>query len=324
VDSKIIKNKQHKIKNKILVNCLKLGKNPKFTNKKLTQYIYGTRNNIDLFNITELQSILWRIYPFIKTLFRNYQLNYLTFKGRTQTKNIDFFSKKKTFIKSNSNKTLLFWPQNKYTNFFVKIPPIQILFATTTPTYITIIKSAAKRAQMPFHAGKWLPGSITVRSADVSDIQTWRPLINKNIKKFTYFFQNKHDKNLELLYRQPINNLWKENKFVSLIIIPDISKSYMIIKESRILAIPVVGITNSDELDFIDYPLLGNSTSIFLVNFFCQFLANLISKQTINKRHNWFYSSIMSSNFKNNFTQQKPIEKPFQRKKKTSKICSFT
>jgi ribosomal protein S2 len=108
VDSKIIKNKQHKIKNKILVNCLKLGKNPKFTNKKLTQYIYGTRNNIDLFNITELQYILWRIYPFIKTLFRNYQLNYLTFKGRTQTKNIDFFSKKKTFIKSNSNKTLLF------------------------------------------------------------------------------------------------------------------------------------------------------------------------------------------------------------------------
>jgi ribosomal protein S2 len=78
--------KYNKIKNKILVNCLKLGKNPKFTNKKLTKYIYGTRNNVELFNVTELQYIMYRIYPFIKTLFKNYRLNYLNIKSNRKKK----------------------------------------------------------------------------------------------------------------------------------------------------------------------------------------------------------------------------------------------
>jgi ribosomal protein S2 len=60
----------------------------------------------------------------------------------------------------------------------------------------------------------------------------------------------------------------------------------MIIKESKNTGIPIIGLTNTDQLIIVDYPLLGNSNSIFLVNFFCHFLANLIAQQTINNRHN--------------------------------------
>src|ERR1700744_4676390 len=94
----------NKIKNKILVNCLKLGKNPKFTNKKLTQYIYGTRNNVELFNVTELQYIMYRIYPFIKTLFKNYRLNYLNIKlARKKKYSNPIFNKQDPFLMNKNN-----------------------------------------------------------------------------------------------------------------------------------------------------------------------------------------------------------------------------
>lgn len=73
-------NKKERLKNKILENVLRLGKNPRFTNKKLTQYLYGTKNNIELFQLSELQYILLRIYPFVKSLFKNYRINYIRLK----------------------------------------------------------------------------------------------------------------------------------------------------------------------------------------------------------------------------------------------------
>lgn len=82
----ILKKKQILLKNKILETTLRLGKNPGFTNKKLTQYLYGTKNNIELFRISELQYILLRTYPFIENLFKNYRLNYTSVKKSLQKK----------------------------------------------------------------------------------------------------------------------------------------------------------------------------------------------------------------------------------------------
>ena len=292
--------KYNKIKNKILVNCLKLGKNPKFTNKKLTQYIYGTRNNVELFNVTELQYIMYRIYPFIKTLFNNYRLNYLNVKlNRKKKKSNPIFNKLETFSMNRNNseknqETLISWRKNTYSKNLCKIPPIQILFATTTLLYENILTNAAKTAQMPSHKGRWLSGSLTAKSAYITDIQMWRPFIDINVKRFKFFFHNKHNKNSSSIsYRQVLATNWKENRHPALIIIPDVDKSQMIIKESKNTGIPIIGLTNTDQLLIVDYPLLGNSNSIFLVNFFCHFLANLIAKQTISNRHNWFNSNLV-------------------------------
>ena len=89
------------------------------------------------------------------------------------------------------NRTQIIKSRNQvYTKFFIKTPPIQILFATITPLYTDIIKNAAKLAQMPFHLGRWVPGSINAKICCVSDVENWRPLINKNIKNFNNFFTN--------------------------------------------------------------------------------------------------------------------------------------
>lgn len=59
----------------------------------------------------------------------------------------------------------------------------------------------------------------------------------------------------------------------------------MIIKEGKQMGIPIIGLINSDELISVDYPIIGNNNSIYLVHFFCYFLAHMISKQILGRRH---------------------------------------
>ena len=77
-------------------------------------------------------------------------------------------------------------------------------------------------------------------------------------------------------------------------------------QESKKIGIPIIGLINSDQEILIDYPFLGNSDSIFLVHFFCCFLATLISKQSITKNHIGFKNIL-----------KKPI--PFFQKSKKTK-----
>lgn len=199
-----------------------------------------------------------------------------------------------SFVQQNNNvhfseNRKKYWRRNKYKNFLLKISPIQILFATTTSIYADIVRNAAEICHMPFHEGRWLSGSITARASYITDIQSWRPLIDFNTKTVMRYFQKKYlTLNNKRAYSQNIKFSWKEIRQPSVIIIPDIGKSLMIVRESKKIGIPIIGLINSDQLISVDYPLMGNSDSIHLVNFFCHFLANMISKQIINNCYTGF------------------------------------
>ena len=64
----------------------------------------------------------------------------------------------------------------------------------------------------------------------------------------------------------------------ALAIIPDITNNDMILRETIAKTIPVIGLVNSDESTKIAYPIFGNSDSVQIVHFFCNFLAVLIAK----------------------------------------------
>lgn len=311
--------KNQLFKNLILENSLRLGKNPKFTNKKLTQYLHGTKNNLEIFRVSELQYILLRIYPFVRSLFRNHRINYITLKkwlkkrSKVPTWAIKSISKETTpshlhYHRNNIQKK--YWRDAKYTNSFLKIPPVQILFATTTFAYANIITSAARMCHMPFHKGRWLSGSITARASYVTDIEFWRPLLNSNIRSVIKHFKKKYFITKEQLsHMQGLKIQWKETRQPSLIIIPDVAKSLMIVEESKKVGLPVLGLINSDQICLIDYPLIGNSDSIYLVHFFCHFLSIMISKQIINRRHTWTKNVIKNQCFvpQNNIKKKRSV-----------------
>jgi hypothetical protein len=146
----------------VLDNCLTFGRHPKLTNQKITKYITGTRNAIDIFKLYELRYLLLKVYPLIHNLFLQNRLNmeikpifkmeapepYKTYKGnnpRITGQTQQPVNKYNTTIKRRRENVVVSTPKPM-------LP--KVLFATTTPSYADIIHSAAKVCQMPFHQNR--------------------------------------------------------------------------------------------------------------------------------------------------------------------------
>ena len=162
----------------------------------------------------------------------------------------------------------------------------KILFATTTELYSSIVASAAAKCHMPFHINRWLSGTITAASSYIDDFEQWSFLTNDLHKENNNFIQEKFFKRKKDISQQT-NQLRKYQlgRKPSLIIIPDVSNNEMIIKETNILGIPVLGIVNSNCQSEIAYPIFANDFSIYSIHFFCHFLSSLITKEIVKSKH---------------------------------------
>ena len=289
--SKFIKtNQNNQILNKLVSeNCLSFGRNPKLNNRKITHYISGTRQKVDIFNLYEMRYLLLKVYPLIHNLFLQQRINVKKKKKRIFEKKSDFpnlaqklpkqLQKWEDFrnVKTKFNKPLL----EAARPFLPKI-----LFATTTELYSSIVASAAAKCHMPFHINRWLSGTITAASSYIDDFEQWSFLTNDLHKENNNFIQEKFFKRKKDISQQT-NQLRKYQlgRKPSLIIIPDVSNNEMIIKETNILGIPVLGIVNSNCQSEIAYPIFANDFSIYSIHFFCHFLSSLITKEIVKNKH---------------------------------------
>lgn len=288
----------------VLDNCLTFGRHPKLTHSKITKYVFGTRHAIDIFKLYELRYLLLKIYPLIHNLFFQNRLN-MEIKPTYKMETSELYKMPRkanvghTQQSANKyNKT----PKPRKANVVVSTPkPMlpRILFATTTPSYANIVHSAAKICQMPFHQNRWLCGSITAASSYVTDIQQWSFLTDKTTKEIQSFFGQTYYKNkvnVEQRKNKVLNS--QKSRRPSLIVIPDISNNPMIIEETNMSGIPVIGLVNSDcKLD-ITYPIFGNDQSIHSVHFFCHFLATLIAKEIVKNQHKVYTAPRLQRNKK--------------------------
>jgi len=179
--------------------------------------------------------------------------------------------------------------KNKYNKSLkTTIRPLlpKILFATTSSIYSKIVASAAAKCHMPFHINRWRSGAITAKSAYLDDFEKWSILtndshdqVNNSFRK--YFFKQKKNINQQA----EKFSKYQGNKKPSLIIIPDVSNNEVIIKETNIKGIPVLGIINSNCYTNIAYPVFSNDLSIYSIHFFCHFVSSLITKEIIKNKH---------------------------------------
>jgi ribosomal protein S2 len=257
---------QKALKNLILDNCFSLGRNPKFTNHKMNQYLYGTRENIEMFKLHEVRYILLRIAPFIKTLFINHQQNYFEGPETIERKKVGGKGKTKfQFLES---------------RIFIGRPNLRIVFATTNPSYTEIVQTAASLCQMTAHVGKWLTGSITSTSIYGDHLNMINPWLTSSLEKVSNYFTHKYHFGRKKSRSQSKSGGWQDRtEYPSLVIVPDISNSFPILHESQKIGTPVIGLTNSTDMTLVDYPIFGNNHSIHMVHFFCHFLAILIGKE---------------------------------------------
>ena len=322
-------NQKNQILNQLVSeNCLSFGRNPKLNNKKITHYISGTRQKIDIFNFYEMRYLLLRVYPLIHNLFLQQRLNVTKKKKK-------FFLNKNLFLQSSLQKLpkqFKNWENfRKFQTKFHKslrgaLRPFlpQILFATTTELYSSIVSSAAKQCHMPFHVNRWLSGTITAAASYLEDVKKWSFLTNEFHKKIEGTIQEKFFKRKKNIAQQK-NKIRKYQlgRKPSLIIIPDVFNNEMIIKETNVFGIPVLGLLNSNCHVEIAYPIFANDVSIFSVHFFCHFLSSLIKKEVLKNKHKLYLTpkrkvSLSLSQFQKeiHLFNKKILKLQFFRKKK--------
>ena len=162
----------------------------------------------------------------------------------------------------------------------------KILFATTTEIYSSIVASAAKECHMPFHVNRWLSGTITAGASYLDDSEKWSFLVNDSDKNVYNGIQKKFFKNKKNIAQQAKKiRKYQLGRKPSLIIIPDVSNNEMIIKETNVFGIPVLGLVNSNCTNEIAYPIFANDFSIYSIHFFCHFLSVLITKEIVKNKH---------------------------------------
>jgi ribosomal protein S2 len=90
--SKFIKsNQNNQILNKLVSdNCLSFGRSPRLKNRKITHYISGTRQKVDIFNLYEMRYLLLKVYPLIHNLFLQQRINVKKKKKIAFDKILDF------------------------------------------------------------------------------------------------------------------------------------------------------------------------------------------------------------------------------------------
>ena len=326
-------NQNNTILNKLVSeNCLGFGRSPKLNNRKITHYLSGTRQKVDIFNLYEMRYLLLKVYPLIHNLFLQQRINLKKKKKRTFDKIADFEKNLQKLPEQFQN-----WEDfRNFKNKFHKplrgtLRPLlpKILFATTTELYSSIVISAAKKCHMPFHVKRWLSGTITAGASYLDDFEKWSFLANDSDKDVyneiqTKFFQNK--KNIAQQAKKV--KKYQLGRKPSLIIIPDVSNNEMIIKETNVFGIPVLGLVSSNCQNEISYPVFANDLSIYSIHFFCHFLSVLITKEVVKNKHKFYLTpkrentirfpqalnEIFSFNtriLKMKIPKEKAIEKPY-------------
>jgi hypothetical protein len=136
----------------IFGNCFRLGQNPRFTNKRLTKYLYCCRRDIAVFKTGELNYMILRIYPFIKTLFTNHRAN-LHSPRRLGSKipNLGGYNLEKSRENDQARSIVekYSWPYHRrLDSLAARVSPWRVLFVTSDINYACVVESAAILCQM--------------------------------------------------------------------------------------------------------------------------------------------------------------------------------
>jgi len=95
-------NQNNTILNKLVSdNCLSFGRSPKLNNRKITHYLSGTRQKVDIFNLYEMRYLLLKVYPLIHNLFLQQRINLKKKKKNPILKKFFFLKKYNPFSQKN-------------------------------------------------------------------------------------------------------------------------------------------------------------------------------------------------------------------------------
>jgi small subunit ribosomal protein S2 len=145
----------------------------------------------------------------------------------------------------------------------------KILFISTRSDLKEIVAFVGSETKSPYVNHRWLKGLLT----------NWETA-STSIRFYNLFF-----KKLTLKTKQKKKLIAKFSGLQSLTELPDavfifdLKTDKDALKEARLLNIPIIGIVDTDSsLKTIDYPILGNASSILSIAFFSNLIISALKK----------------------------------------------
>lgn len=156
----------------------------------------------------------------------------------------------------------------------------KILFVSTKKQIKDLIAYNANKVNMPYISNRWLGGLLTnmftVRRA-LKKIE----IINKKKKDGTYNILSKKERllinRLQIKLENSLGSIVNMPYLPSALIIVDINKEHIAVKEGQILKIPIVGIVDTDsDPKKVNFPIPGNDDSSKSINIILNYLTQSI------------------------------------------------
>jgi len=141
-----------------------------------------------------------------------------------------------------------------------------LLFIGTKIQVKDLVKDVAKECDLPYVNERWLGGTLTNFGIISKRLEYFRDLDEKKkkgeLKKYTKKEQHQFGVELQKLERQ-FGGIKKMIKLPEALLIVDVQKEKLAVKEARMKNIPVIGLcdTNADP-SIIDYPIPANDDAI--------------------------------------------------------------
>ncbi|WGH25696.1 MAG: 30S ribosomal protein S2 [Candidatus Shikimatogenerans bostrichidophilus] len=157
----------------------------------------------------------------------------------------------------------------------------KILFVGTKKQIRYVIEKYANKVNMPFINYKWPAGLLT--NIKITRLSIKKKKIIEKKKKTIYKYLSKKERILE---DRKYNKIIKKfgtikdmNRLPMFIIIVDVKKEYIAVKEAKKSLIYTVGIIDTDSSpDYIDYPIPANDDLSKSIDFILNNLTNSIIK----------------------------------------------
>ncbi len=148
-----------------------------------------------------------------------------------------------------------------------------LLFVSGKPEMAVLIRETAAALGMPFVAGRWLGGTLSNFSEIRKRMNRMKELLDEresgvSAKKYTKKERLMIDREISRL-EVNFSGLVGLERVPDALVIVDTRREDNAVKEARGLAIPVIGIVNSDcDLSLVSHPIVGNDASRESVQYF--------------------------------------------------------
>lgn len=163
-----------------------------------------------------------------------------------------------------------------------------VLFVSTKPQSVDLLKEAAESCGMPYVVTKWIPGLLTNFATIKTRIKYLADLKHQketgDFSKYTKKEAAKLEKVIAKL-QASLGGVEDVKKEPDIVFVLDVVRDDIVVREARKLGKPLVGIvdTNADPT-LIDYPIPGNDDSLKSVAFFVEQITDALKKSSKAKK----------------------------------------